>query len=78
MSKSNLDNKNKKFSAKLFEKKNEGAEIDGGKYQIYCNRWHLLHLTHEEFYRTIVRGHVITTLRIREFTPFGLEKKIIW
>ena len=45
------------------------------KYQIYCNKRHLLFLTRGELYRTIIKGHVITTLRINELTLFGFEKK---
>ena len=52
--------------------------INSKKYQIYCNKRHLLYLTREEFYRTVVKGHVITTLRINEFTPFGIERKTVF
>jgi len=82
MSNFNSENQVKKFSPNILDRKptqkNEGTEgVWSGvrKYQIYCNKRHSLYLTREEFYRTIVRGHVITTLRIQEFTAFGFEKK---
>jgi hypothetical protein len=72
-----LDNSNpdqaKKISPNQLDRNSEAK--DRRKYQIYCNKRHLLYLTNEDFYRTIVRGHVITTLRIHEFTTFGFEKK---
>ncbi len=78
----NYDGQVKKFSSNMLGRKtaqkNDGTEGAGSgvrKYQIYCNKRHSLYLTREEFYRTIVRGHVITTLRIHEFTAFGFEKK---
>ena len=68
-----LDNTNKQHIKTLLQ--TNGGKDDIRKYQIYCNKRHLLYLTREEFYRTIVKGHVITTLRINDFTTFGFEKK---
>jgi len=67
-----LSNTNKQHSKSL--RRTEGGKINTRKYQIYCNKQHLLYLTREECYRTVVKGHVITTLRIHEFTPFGLRR----
>ncbi len=82
MSSFNYDSQVKKFSSNLLcrkaTQKNYGTGGAGSgvrKYQIYCNKQHSLYLTRKEFYRTIVRGHVITTLRIHEFTTFGFTRK---
>jgi len=68
-----LDNTNKQHIKTL--RRTDGGKDNIRKYQIYCNKRHLLYLTREEFYRTVVKGHVITTLRINEFYAFGFEKK---
>jgi len=68
-----LDNTNKQHIKTL--RRTDGAKINARKYQIYCNKRHLLYLTCREFYRTVLRGHVITKLRIQEFNAFGFEKK---
>ena len=73
MSNSNLDNQIKKLSPNQFGR-NSRAEIDR-KYQIYCIKRHLLYLTREELHRSVIKGHVITALRINDFMTFGLEKK---
>lgn len=66
-----LDSINKQHSKRQTEVR--GAYVR--KYQIYCNKRHSLYLTREEFYRTVIKRHVITTLRIQEFTVFGFDKK---
>jgi len=66
-----LDSTNKQHS----KRQTEVTKADVRKYQIYCNKRHLLYLTYREFYRSIVKGHVITTLRINDFTTFGVVKK---
>jgi hypothetical protein len=53
----------------------EKTKISRRKYQIYCNKQHLLYLTRDELYRTVIKGHIITTLRIHEFTTFGFDRK---
>ncbi|WP_048049645.1 hypothetical protein [Saccharolobus islandicus] len=44
------------------------------RYNIYCIRQHNLYLSREDFYKTIVHGHVLTKLRIEKFTPYGFAK----
>jgi hypothetical protein len=68
-----LDSVNKQHIKTL--QQTDGGEVNTRKYQIYCNKRHLLYITREEFYKTVVKGHVITTLRINDFTTFGFEKK---
>ena len=79
LDKSNSDQVKKLSSNKLGRKptqKMDNTVLDNTrKYQIYCNKRHSLYLTREEFYRTVIKGHVITTLRINDFTTFGFEKK---
>ncbi|WP_152411860.1 hypothetical protein [Saccharolobus islandicus] len=41
------------------------------RYNIWCIKHHNLYLSREDFYKTIVHGHVLTRLRIKEFTPYG-------
>jgi hypothetical protein len=66
-----LDSTNKQHS----KRQTEITRAYVRKYQIYCNKRHLLYLTCREFYRSIIKGHVITTLRINDFTVFGFDKK---
>jgi len=72
LSKSSPDQVKKISPNKLDRNSDEGNRR---KYEIYCNKRHSLYLTREEFYRTIIKGHVITTLRINDFIAFGFEKK---
>ncbi len=44
------------------------------RFNIWCIRHHNLYLSREDFYKTIVNGHVLTKLRIEKFQPYGFAK----